>query len=111
MARYNHLPIYKEAYRLTLALMELSRSLPRDFKYSIGEKLQNHALDLIVDIYRANSAIEKFEYINSIIEHAQFIGLFLRLSMDMKIISEQRYSNLVEIVTGIERQATAWNKG
>jgi len=110
MARYEHLPIYRASYSLLLKIMELIRGFPRDFKYTIGENLQKHALDMIVEIYCANSAQDKCGNIRAILKHVQFIGLFLRISMDIRIINETRYAEFVEALASVNKQAAAWLK-
>ncbi|MCD7879234.1 MAG: four helix bundle protein, partial [Candidatus Gastranaerophilales bacterium] len=98
------------SYDLLVKIMNLTKSYPRDYKYSIGEKMQNHMLDLIVDVYKANSSIDKTKNIKSIQEHIQFIGLFLRISMDINIISDLKYSEFVEELYSVDKQASAWLK-
>ena len=52
MAQYQHLPIYKTAYDLLVELMNTTKDFPRDFKFSLGEKIQNHVIELLVLIYK-----------------------------------------------------------
>ena len=96
MAQYHHLPIYKTTYDLLLELMHSTKDFPREFKFSLGEKIQLHIVDLLVDIYRANSAKDKKEFILSIQEHVQFLNLFLRISFDLRILPQARYCAFIE---------------
>ena len=59
MAQYEHLPVFKKNYDLLLAIYQSVRMFGKEFKYTIGEKLKNEALELIVCIYKANSRVEK----------------------------------------------------
>ena len=63
MAQYRHLPIYKTAYDLLVELMNTTKDFPRDFKFSLGEKIQNHVIELLVLIYKANSSKDKKDFI------------------------------------------------
>lgn len=108
MAQYNHLPIYKTSYDLLLELIQVTKNFPREYRYSLGEKIDNHLIDLIVTIYKANSAKNKEPFLQSILEHVQFINLFLRISCDIKIIPLNRYANFIEKTSSIAKQATAW---
>ena len=108
MAQYYHLPLYKTTYDLLLELMHVTKDFPRDFKFSLGEKIQLHIVDLLVDIYRANSARQKTEFIMSILEHVQFIDLFLRISFDLKLIPQSRYCAFIEKTGSIAKQSQGW---
>lgn len=108
MAQYHHLPIYKTTYDLLLELMHSTKDFPREFKFSLGEKIQLHIVDLLVDIYRANSAKDKKEFILSIQEHVQFLNLFLRISFDLRILPQARYCAFIEKTSSIAKQSQEW---
>jgi hypothetical protein len=39
MAQYTHLPIYKTTYDLLNLVTKKIKTFPRDFKYSLGDKI------------------------------------------------------------------------
>ena len=51
---YDNLPVYKAAYDLFIEITSLRSKMKREYKFTIGERLMNAALDLIINIYRAN---------------------------------------------------------
>jgi len=108
MAKYHHLPIYKTAYDLLLELMHATKDFPREFKFSIGEKVQEHIVGLLIDIYRANSAKEKTSFIISILEHVQYLEIFLRMAYDLRILPQTRYCAFIEKTTSIAKQSQGW---
>ena len=110
MAQYQHLPIYKTTYDLLIELMTVTKDYPREYKFSLGEKIQNHVIDLLVLIYKANSVKDKSEIIKQILEQVQFIDLFLRISCDIKIIPQSRYCSLIEKTYSIAKQSQGWLK-
>lgn len=110
MAQYDHLPIYKATYALLLELMQITKDFPRDYKYSLGEKIQTGIIDLLVDIYKTNSARDKREYIIDMMAKIQHINLYLRISYDLKLIPQQRFAVIVEQSGSIARQAQGWLK-
>jgi len=55
MAQYTHLPIYKTTYELLNLITKKTKTFPRDFKYSLGDKIRNECIDLVIFIYKANS--------------------------------------------------------
>jgi hypothetical protein len=56
MAQYQHLPIYKQTYDVLLRTMIATKDFPREYKYTLGQKIKDELIELVVMIYRANSA-------------------------------------------------------
>lgn len=110
MAQYQHLPIYKTTYDLLVDLMNTTKDFPRDFKYSLGEKIQNHIIELLVLIYKANSTRCKKDFIQEILSEVQFLDLFLRISYDLKIVPQAKYCVFIEKTNSIAKQAQGWLK-
>ena len=110
MAQYQHLPIYKQAYDILLRTLVATKDFPREYKFTLGEKLKNEIVELVVHIYRANSAINKKQHIESILERIQAIHLLLRLSSDMKILTRRNYAALSQMSDGLGKQAQGWLK-
>jgi len=110
MAQYRHLQIYKASYDAFFRIVNMINHFPREYKYSLGERMQNAAIDIIVSIYKANSVRDKSVHIAKIIENIQLIYLFLRLSHDLKIISVEKYAAAIELFDEISKQASGWQK-
>ena len=108
MAQYNHLPIYKTTYELLEAVTRKTRHFPRDFKYSLGDKIRNECVELVVFIYKANSTRDKAEFLTQILERVQVIELLMRLARDMRLINVQGFSEIVEVTDSLGRQAQGW---
>lgn len=53
--------------------------MERDFKFTLGEKIKNEVTDLIVNVYRANSRIDKTKFIENARENIEVIRLLMRL--------------------------------
>jgi hypothetical protein len=110
MAQYQHLPIYKVTYELLQLVTRRTKDFPRDFKYSLGDKIRNECIDLVVSIYKANSGVDKQHNIKNILERIQVIELMLRLSKDMNLLSVTAFSEIIELTDSIARQAQGWIK-
>src|SRR5438105_8349782 len=108
MAQYQHLPIYKQTYDTLLLTMTATKDFPREYKYTLGQKIKDELIELVVMIYRANSAADKRRHIESIVERIQAIQLMLRLSHDMKILSRRHYAALSEMTDSLAKQAGGW---
>jgi len=110
MAQYQHLPIYKQTYDILLRTMTATKDFPREYKYTLGQKIKDELIELVVVIYRANSAADKERHIQSILERVQAIQLMMRLSHDMRILSRRNYAALSEMTDSLARQAQGWLK-
>jgi hypothetical protein len=58
MSRYDHLPLWRDASRLTVQLEHAVRGFPRYHKYAIGADLRRQALTVCRLIIVANTAIQ-----------------------------------------------------
>jgi len=110
MALHTDLPIYRVAYDLLDAITDLAKNMPRDFKASIGAKLRDECVEIVVLIFRANCAREKAPHLESLIERLQVAELLLRLSRDKRLISTGQYAKAVELTTSIGKQAGGWRR-
>lgn len=110
MAQYHHLPLYRTTYALLLELMHITKNFPREFKYSIGEKIQNYITEVLLCIYRANSSKDKSPHIFELLEQVELLNVLLRVSFDLKILPMEKYADIIEKTGSISRQATGWLK-
>ena len=110
MALHSSLPIYKVSYDLLQFVATITRNFPRDFKQSVGGKLRDECVEVLVLIYRANSAENKVPHLVQLLERLQVTELLLRLSKDMHFISESQYARSIEATDKIGKQANGWKK-
>lgn len=110
MALHTSLPIYKAAYALFDLITDLSKNMHRDFKASIGGKLRDELIEIMVLIFRANTAREKSAHLEQLIERLQVTELLLRLSRDKRLISTGQYAKTIEMTQSIGRQAGGWRR-
>jgi hypothetical protein len=110
MAQYEHLPIYKLTYDLLIRTMTATKDYPREYKYTLGQKMKDEIIELVVLIYKANSAMDKEQHIAMILERVQVVQLLMRLSHDMKILTRKHYAAIAEMTDSLARQAQGWQK-
>jgi len=97
MALHTNLPIYKVAYDLLDVVTDLVKNMPRDFKQSIGGKINQECVEIVVLIFRANCARDKAPLLSDLIERLQVAELLLRLSRDKRLISTRQYARAIEL--------------
>ncbi len=110
MAIHSSLPIYKVAYDLLDAVTDLVKNMPREFKTSIGKKVSDECVEIVVLIFRANCAREKSTHLSDLIERLQVCELLLRLSRDKRLISTGQYAGAIKLTDSIGKQANGWRR-
>lgn len=110
MAQYYHLNVYKKSFDLLVKITQLTAHFQRDFRHTLGEKLNNSSIEFIVWIYKANSADlnNRTIFIRELLEKLQYINIILRLSCELKNISKDRYIELTVMTQDIEKQLNGW---
>lgn len=110
MALYSTLPIYRVTYELLQVVTRITKDMPRDYKQSLGNKVREECVELVVLIYRANCSRNKRPSLELLQERLQVAELLLRLSKDMRLISTKQFAQTVELTDQIGRQASGWLK-
>ena len=110
MALHTNLPIYKVAYNLLDVITDLVKNMPRDFKNSIGSKISNEIVEIMVLVFRANCARDKTTHLDELIERLQVAELLLRLSRDKHLISTSQYAKATELTQSVGKQAGGWRR-
>lgn len=88
MALFTDLPVYKLGYDLLIAIFERTKIFTKEYKYTLGEKLKNEVLELLINIYKANKSksINRQDYIDAARKNVELVRLLLRICKDLKII-------------------------
>lgn len=84
MARYEHLPIYKKAFDLTVYLENVVRNFSRYHKYTLGSDLRGLSRKITRSIITANNLKLKIEKLKVIREDLEDMKLLLRLCKEVK---------------------------
>jgi hypothetical protein len=108
MALYYDLPVYRDTYKLVLAVFELSKDFPKDYKYTLGQDMKRDALQLVRNIYRANKTREKKELLEAFLDDFELLKFEIRLCVDLKIVSFKKQAELTLLMDSIGKQVTGW---
>lgn len=112
MALYTALPVYKVAYDLLIEIFKRTKLFSREYKYTLGERLKNESLELIINIYKANKSQKqnRLKYIAKARENVETIRLLLRLTKDLQIIGNKPFVFLNRQVEEVSVQLVGWQK-
>lgn len=110
MATYDQLMVYKHAYDLTVQALLITKKIDRAYKFTLGEKLNEACVEMLLCVYRINVVSEREQYFISAREQIEEIRILLRLMRDLKLTSNSRYSELNDFVESISKQLSGWHK-
>ncbi|MBU1369588.1 MAG: four helix bundle protein [Bacteroidetes bacterium] len=110
MGIYENLPVFKASYDLLLNIYQFTGKFTREYKYTLGEKIKNETLLLLVLVYRANSSKNKVEILQNAHEQIELIRLMIRLVKDLKQISLNSFIRINQQVENVSKQLTGWQK-
>jgi len=108
MALYYDLSVFKDVYRLTLTLFELTQHFSREYKYTLGQDMKRDCLVLVRSIYRANKAKIKEQYLEAFLDDFEVLKLEIRLCTDLKLVTVKRQAELACLMDSIGKQITGW---
>ncbi len=111
MAKYEHLPIFKKAYDLTLYFEKIVRNFSRYNKYSVGVELRKISHDVLHLIRRANNAEEKYTILLKLRDRLEDLKLEIRLCKDLKAFPNfNSFQYSINEVVNLCRQNEGWLK-
>ena len=103
-------PLFKDIYSLNVNLLQAVVRFPKDFKYSLGERIKNTGLELLAQLQRNLQAKEvvSVSEMHEMIVLTEHIRILLRLSQDTKCISLKTFSTLNTLIEKIIKQLHGW---
>mgnify|MGYP001601965938 FL=1 len=110
MTTYNHLPVYKTSYDLILDIFKAVKDFNREYKYTLGENIKKEAIEMVTEIYRANSSFDKKPHIKKEREKIETIRIFFRLTRDLGQVGLKKFVDINENIESVSKQLAAWER-
>ena len=104
------LQIYRDVQELIKRVFIIVKNFPRDYKFTLGTRIQNTALDCADLIYRAARHSEKKFHLDELVSKLDFLSFLIRTGKDMNIITERQYGLYIEKSIPCVKQASGWFK-
>ena len=111
MARYEHLPIYRAAFDLSVHMEKIVRNFSRYHKYTIGTELRDSSRRILRRIIEANSTRNRREMLLKLREDLEWFKVLARLRHESGGFAGSRsYLYVAEQVVGVAKQNEGWLK-
>ena len=111
MARYEHLPIYKQAMDVAVHFEKIVAGFSRYHKYTLGAELRNASRGIVSLIIQANNAPDKAPWLQELRIRLDELLVLVRLAKEVKAFRSFRsYQYVVEQVGSVCRQNEGWLK-
>ena len=109
MARYEHLPIYKQALDVAVHFERLVMGFSRYHKYTLGAELRNKSREVVALVVKANAVRDKAPELLLLRDKLEELLLLMRLAKEVKAFkSFDAYRHIVERVVSVCRQNEGW---
>lgn len=103
--------IYIDCRSLLDELLNVTVDFPRNYKFTIGSKMQEYSIEILNDIAGAyiNKSLEKrIEYLTNFQTRFETLKVLIRVAGERRWISLKKFARLSELTTSIGKQSTAW---
>lgn len=104
--------IYLDARQLLDTILDIVPNFPRAYKFTIGSKMEDLAVDIIHEVAAAYINRDKAETAKHLTEfQAKFetLKLLIRIAGERKWIKGRgKFASLIELMDGIGKQSSAW---
>ncbi len=104
------LPIIQKTYDLILWFVPLLNKLPRDYKYTLGDRITNKLLDLLDELHIARYEKDKLVRLRALNGLLDQVRYQIRLLKDLKIWEAERYAHAAKLINGIGSDLGGWIK-
>lgn len=119
MAAYqSELAVITKAKDLCSYVMTVTDKSPKRFRFTLVAKLQNYALDIIENLYRANEvfvkagdrekAQQRIDFQHQALTELKLLGYMAQLAMEQGCILPKQYEQITKKIHDCQNMLGAW---
>ena len=104
------IPIFTKLYDFYKELYQALKTFPKRDRYSLGQKIENIALDVFELLFKINIVDKprKLELLENINAKLDFEKVLLRLARDNKCLDNKRYLHLESSLQELGKMTGGW---
>ena len=99
-----------KAYDLMKWLMERAAKYPKDKRYSIGKRIEDLSIDILLGLVEANYSARKKDILRRVNLDLEKMRYLVRLSRDFNLLSIKQHEYISKELTDLGRQVGGWEK-
>jgi len=104
--------IYLDCRKLLDAILDITPSFPRAYKFSIGSRLHDLAINLMSEIsaaYINRDRAVRIQHLVNFQADFEVLKTLLRIAGERKwILGKSKHADIIELTDAIGKQSTAW---
>lgn len=102
------LQIYRDISELNKRIFIIVKNFPREYKFTLGTRIQNVSLDCAAQIYKAARHANKKEDLDELVSNLDFLCFLVRMAKDINIVTEKQFALFIECSRPCVKQAAGW---
>ncbi|WP_295401492.1 four helix bundle protein [uncultured Thiocystis sp.] len=112
MNHLNHLPIWRDANRLLLAIEQAVRQFPRYHKYTLGSDLRRQAMTVCRLILRAaDKGEDQLARVARVVDAVDDLKLQIQLGKELQAFQGfGQFQVIAELAVAVGKQSGGWRK-
>jgi hypothetical protein len=100
----------QKAYDLAKEVLPRVSKFPRDYKFTLGDRIVGNTLDILESLIQAAYSKEKTSLLAKADVHLERVRFLLRLSCDLGPLSQPGYEHVMGLITELGKQIGGWSK-
>ena len=110
MAMHDRLPIHRTGSELLGLAARIHAQMPRGFKRTVGDKIVSHCSEMLDLMALANATknAQRVQHIEGILTHNRAAKVWLRVGFDLRIVSTEPWSQSIQMLDSVGKQANGW---
>jgi hypothetical protein len=110
MRKSNELPIIQQTYDLILWYVPHLQKLPRDHRFTLGDRILKQLYDILDDLIQARYASSKVARLEAINAQLDVLRYQTRLLRDFQLLDFRRYGHVAKLIEEIGKSLGGWIK-
>ena len=112
MRHLNHLPIWRDANRLLVAIEQAVHRFPRYHKYALGTDLRRQAMGVCRLILRAaDKGDDQLARVARVVDAVDDLKLQIQLGKELKAFASfTEFQAIAELAVAVGKQSGGWRK-
>jgi len=106
----NEIPAVTKLYDIILWLVPQVEKFPRDYKFTLGDRIINNLLDSLETLLEAAYSREKQPLLKRLNLQLEKLRYLIRLSKDLKALSFKKYAYISQEIDLLGRMTGGWLK-